>query len=156
MNYALRCFTAADLPHLAGIYRNAIRHLGSEFYSAQQIAAWSAFADDQEAFAAWFDNATALVAVDAHGTRLGFGAYQASGRIAALFVAPAAMRKGIGTALLTRMLDELRQHGVKRVTTEASEFSRPLFEKSGFTVKEIEHTEHRGVAFQRYVMYLDF
>lgn len=154
MNFSLRQFAADDLPHLAGIYRAAIRHLGSEFYSAQQIVAWAAFADQHEVFATWFDNTSTLVAVDERGTRLGFGAYTAKGRIAALFVAPAAMRKGIASALLMRMLDELKQQDIKQVTTEASEFSRPLFEKFGFKVREIEHTELRGVAFQRYAMYL--
>jgi putative acetyltransferase len=44
---------------------------------------------------------------------------------------------------------------MKTVTTEASEFSKPLFEKHGFTVTEVEHTTCKGVEFTRYAMRLE-
>jgi hypothetical protein len=39
-----------------------------------------------------------------------------------------------------------------RLHTEASEFSKPLFEKFGFETIEVEHMVQKGVEFKRYRM----
>ena len=147
----IRPFQDGDLQSLASIYRDAIQRIGHERYTAEQVAAWSSHADDP-GFAEWIATATTFVAVSEDGACMGFGGLQSHGRIASLFVAPQCMRTGVGSRLLERLLQEFGNLQVSQVTTEASEFSKPLFEKYGFSVSEVEHTTYRGVAFTRYAM----
>lgn len=150
--YRIRDLREADLAMLADLYRSSIRHLGGECYSAEQVEAWSSFPDSRHEFEQWVSSATTLVAVDSDDVCIGFGGLEESGRISALFVSPGWQRMGVGYHLTQRLLGLARSRGFNRVTTAASAFSRPLFEKCGFGVIAIEHTEFKGVEFTRYAM----
>ena len=89
----IRKYYDFDLLSLAHIYKTSIIHLGSEFYSDDQVFAWSGFADDIKAFEQWISNAATIVALNGDQERLGFGGIEGSGRISSLFVSPSAMRK---------------------------------------------------------------
>lgn len=149
---SIRTAEAADLRSLAKIYRDAVDHLGSEHYSPEQVAAWSSFADSTEEFRDWILGATTFIVENPDGDRLGFGGLQSRGRIASLYVAPEAMRSGVGSQLLERLLEEARSKEMRSVTTEASAFSRPLFQKYGFRMVRVEQTLFKGVEFTRYLM----
>jgi len=153
--FTIRAAAPGDLMALARIYRTAIGHLGPHAYTPQQVCAWAAFADDRDAFRAWLDGAETAVAVDAQGWPLGFAGLEAPARIASLFVAPGAMRRGIGSALLAQHLAALAARGVREVTADASEFSLTVFRRFGFRVLAIERCTLRGVDFSRYAMRLD-
>jgi putative acetyltransferase len=116
------------------------------------VEAWACFSDDSVAFNAWLDSATTFVAVSEANACLGFGGLQQDGRVASLFVSPDVMRTGIGSALLERLIQEAGRLGYRVLTTAASELSRPLFERHGFGLSGVEHTEFKGVAFSRYLM----
>ena len=62
------------------------------------------------------------------------------------------MRQGIGSALLGAVLARAAEREIERLYTEASEFSRPVFERFGFRVTSVETVERRRVSFQRYRM----
>jgi putative acetyltransferase len=151
MNVVIRRTLPDDLTVIEAIYRDSIRHLGPSVYSPAQVAAWARFADDAVAFRAWIATATTFVAVGAGGP-IGFGGLQSGGRIASLFVAPAAMRQGVASRLLEHLLAEARSRGFHDVTAHASEFSRSLFVRYGFSVAVVEHTVVSGVEFSRYAM----
>jgi putative acetyltransferase len=152
----IRKYEDSDLLSLAQVYKSSILHLGNQYYSEKQIMAWSGFADDKKSFEQWISKAVTYVAVNGSRKRLGFGGIEGSRRISALFVSPQAMRKGVGTTLLNRLISIIKTRGFVEATTEASEFSRPLFEKCGFTVTNVEVTSFRGVTFMRYAMTLRF
>lgn len=145
-----------DLHSLANIYSDSIRYLGPQFYSESQVAAWSSFPDDLESFKNWVTTSTTFVAVNDEGNCLGFGGLESARRISALFVAPEFHRMGVANSLLKHLLEAAKALNTSIVTTEASEFSKPLFEKFGFAVREVEHTEFKGVAFTRSAMQLPF
>lgn len=150
----IRKYEDSDLLSLAQIYKASIIHLGSQFYSEDQVFAWSGFADDLKAFEQWISNAATIVALNGDQERLGFGGIEGSGRISSLFVSPSAMRKGVGTSLLKQLISSIAIRGNLDATTVASEFSKTLFEKFGFTVSRIEVTSFRGITFKRYAMKL--
>lgn len=146
---------AADAAQLARIYREAIRCAGRHHYSPLQVAAWSALGDELPAFRVWLAGACTWVAQDAAGRRSGFAGIERPLRIASLFVAPHAARRGVGTALVEFLLGELARSAVTGVCTEASACSLPVFERCGFRVVAREHTRVRGVAFTRHAMRLE-
>ena len=150
---SIRPYRHSDLDSLLRIYRESITHLGGSRYTPEQVRAWSGYFDEPAAFGKWLGRSDTVVAVDEAGQAIGFGSIEDTGRIASLFVAPSAMRRGVGMALLSRLLDEARTRGMTAVTAQASEFSRPLFEQFGFETAGIEHTEVEGAAFVRYAMW---
>lgn len=149
----IRAYAQADLEALRTIYMAAIRELGGEHYSAEQIQAWAGFANDRAGFSSWLDDSRILVAVGNHDTPVGFGGLQPPSRISSLFVAPGVARSGVGSRLLEHLLSLDLSAASTRYTTEASELSKPLFEKFGFRVTKIEHTTVSEVAFIRYAMH---
>ncbi len=152
----IRAYAPADLAVLRSIYAESIRYLGESAYSEEQVAAWSSLSEDAEPFTKWIEDVSTFVAVGDDGACIGFGGLEPGGRISSLFVAPAHMRTGVGSMLVQRLMAEAKSVGVVGVTTQASEFSKPLFEKFGFSVVELEHTEFKGIAFDRYVMRASF
>lgn len=147
----IRKYQGTDLDSLAKIYVESIRHLGPAAYSKNQIEAWAGFARDS-GFKNWIEATITFVAVSQNNEIMGFAGLTESGHISAVFVAPRHHRKGVASGLLTMVLDAARSMGIVQITSHASEFSKPLFEKFGFVVSEIERTEVKGIGFSRYAM----
>lgn len=152
MTVSIRPYQNEDLPGLMCIYRDAVISVGPEYYSPEQVQAWSAFGDDKEAFRTWMDETDTYVAIDTDGKPLGFAGLEDKGRVASLYVAPGHMRQGIGRQLLIFLQEVARQRGLEELSTDASEFSKPLFESSGFIVQNLEETRFNKVVFNRYQM----
>jgi len=93
-----------------------------------------------------------LVAVNDADQCIGFGGLEPSARIASLFVAPGYMRQGVASTLVEHLITEAKSRGYEVLTADASEFSKPVLERFGFSVIEVEHTQFKGVDFSRYAM----
>jgi putative acetyltransferase len=150
--WRIREYRANDLSDLRRIYAGAIRHLGRRAYSEEQVAVWSDFSSDAEAFREWIENAGVYVAVTEEGACMGFAGLEQDGHISSVYVSPCCMRKGVASQLLRRLLKEAQAKGLRSLHAEASAFSRPLFEKFGFSVVEKERMDLKGVGFDRYVV----
>lgn len=148
----IRQIRSQDFNSLARIFSESILHIGHKCYSPDQVAAWSSFASDTKKFQAWLGRAMTFVAVNESDECLGFGGLEPHGRISSLFVAPDFMRMGIASRLVERLLIEARSRRLEVLTTAASEFSKPVFEKYGFSVTAVEHTQFKGIDFSRYAM----
>lgn len=153
MKCFIRKYDDSDLPSLVEIYRKSINHVGHEYYSKEQIDVWSNYSKEMEIFRKWITDSTTFVAFHQQ-VPVGFGGLDEKGRISSLFVDPEAMRQGVGSSLLKRIMSEIENRGLNHITTDASEFSKPLFEKFGFRLKDIEHIMFKGVSFHRYAMEL--
>ena len=148
---SIREFESDDLDSLKRIYTAAIGALGESRYSRRQVEAWASFSDDAGAFRDWIASATTYVAISDR-ERIGFAGLQSQGRIASLYVAPEWMRQGVASRLLEKLFEDALARGMKSLTADASEFSRPVFEKHGFRVAAVEHNQYKGVDFTRYSM----
>ncbi len=146
----LREATETDVPALAALYADAVRALGPKHYSPEQVEAWAVFAQE-ERFRVFVLQPHTLVAEDETGP-VGFAGLKPDGHVTALYVRPDRMRQGVASILLRALLDHATEHGIGRLYTEASEFSRPVFERFGFVLDEIERVERRGAWFERYRM----
>lgn len=83
------------------------------------------------------------------GTIVGVAAIRKVGnvwRVKGLFVAPTYRGHGVGSNLVETLLDDIKTNtdGSKRITAFATDMSRPIFEKNGFTVK---NTNKNGIHF---------
>ncbi len=148
----IRAYSTADTPALRQIYQSSIRELALDHYSSEQIQAWAGFADNIDTFSSWLNDSRVFVAIDESDTQVAFGGLEMPSRISCLFVSPHASRCGVASLLVEHLLSLELDSVSTTYTTEASELSKPLFEKFGFVVKDIEHTKVSDVAFTRYAM----
>ena len=153
MEYSIRDARPEDLTNLRNVYRDAARHSGPDAYSIDQVAEWARFADTPEFESFILDVRTIVVETP---TRIaGFGGIDDNGRIASVYVAPSYQRMGLGSLIMDNLIAFARLRGDSLLTTEASVFSKPLFEKFGFTHYDTETVRRGDVIFERYLMHLN-
>jgi putative acetyltransferase len=145
----MRLARRADLPALRAIYADSVSVLAPACYSADQVHAWAAFAQDGAFHDFILDVATWVVIDAVEGVPLGFCGIGDDGHVASLYVAPAHGRRGIGASLLRHALNQCPRPSSGRWFAEASRLSRPVFERIGFRLVAIERTQRDGVAFER-------
>jgi putative acetyltransferase len=128
---ALRPYLPADVKRCAEIFRASIEELAADDYNVNQREAWAATADDEDAFGAKLAAVLTLIAV-IDGEVAGFASLKGADVIDMLFVDPEFARQGAGGALVDALSKLAQSRGAKRLTAEASEVARPLFERQGF------------------------
>lgn len=132
---ALRPYVPADARRCAEIFRLSIEELAAEDYDAEQREAWASRADDEEAFGARLGAGLTLLAM-IDGAVAGFASLKGGDEIDMLYVGPEFARRGAGGALIEALAKLAQARGAKRLTAEASEVARPLFERQGFTAQK--------------------
>ena len=142
--------TAADVPALAALYAATARAFGPRCYSALQVDAWVRFGQDTPAFRAYVLDADTWLASDAEGAALGFCGIGTAGEVHSLYVRHDLGRRGLGGRLLADALARLRSRGTLRFAAWATPFSRPVFERAGFTLVRTVREPYEGVEFERY------
>lgn len=141
-----------DVPACAEIYAAGVHACGPAAYTPEQIAAWSAFAADPVRFPAFILEPMTLIAVDDDDRPLGFCGLDPDGRVASLYVAPQAMRRGIASTLLRHMSAHAQRAGLTHLWTQASYFSLPLFLRHGFELDHVDTAIYGEVSFTRHIL----
>jgi putative acetyltransferase len=131
---SLRPCVRSDARRCADIFRSSIEELAADDYDAEQREAWASAADDEDAFAARLAGALTLVAV-IDGAAAGFASLKGADVIDMLYVDPGFAGLGAGSALVDALTKLAAARGAKRLTVEASEVAKPLFEKQGFAAQ---------------------
>lgn len=147
----IRMANDTDILVLAELFNNCIKQIAPEKYSPEQVSAWAASAANQESFNKFIFEPTTFIA-ETNNLILGFGGVTTAGYLASLYVRGDRNRQGIGSRLLTHIIEYAGSNNCDRLYTEASEFSKPLFKKFGFEIYEEEKVERNGVVFHRYLM----
>lgn len=150
-----RLATPADVPALAALYRATALALGPQFYTAEQVRAWARSTDDAARFSAYILDARTWIAPGDDGRPLGFcgiAVHGAVGEVHSLYVRADATRRGLGTALLAHALGDARTQGARAFEAWATPFSRPVFERAGFALREVVTEPYQDVLFERYRM----
>ncbi|HEY9663479.1 MAG TPA: GNAT family N-acetyltransferase [Allocoleopsis sp.] len=150
-NLSIRTATIADIAALAQLFTHTVETVAPQSYSPEQVQAWAKTPADLERFQRFILEVTTFVAV-LDGRIVGFAGVAETGYLASLYTHSDYQRQGIGSELLKAVLEYAQAHQIERLYTEASEFSKPLFEKFGFAVYEIEQVNRGGVWFNRSLM----
>jgi putative acetyltransferase len=158
---AWRLAAAQDVPALAALYAHCARTMGPLVYTPPQVAAWASFGADTPAFRdyvlgadTWWlpaPEADAMAPADAPALLpLGFCGVAAQGDVHSLYVRPDQGRRGLGAALLAHAISHARTRGVRSFSAWATPFSRPVFERAGFTLLRVSREPYQGVLFDRF------
>ena len=147
----IRTVNKNDIPALTELFNNCVRQIAPEKYTPEQIDAWAASTSDGESFNKFILEPTTFVA-ETNNLILGFAGVTTAGYLASLYVRGDRNRQGIGSRLLIHIIEYARVNNIYRLYTEASVFSKPLFEKFGFAIYEEEDVTRNGIVFHRYLM----
>jgi putative acetyltransferase len=128
---AFRPYLPSDAARCAAIFRDAIEFSTADDYDEDQRAAWAARADDETAFGESLAKDLTIVAT-IEGFVVAFASLKGADQLHMLYVDPAAGRQRVGAALVDAMSRLAAARGAKRLTAEASDVSKPLFDRLGF------------------------
>jgi putative acetyltransferase len=132
---SLRPYLPADAKRCAEIFRSSIEELAADDYDEQQREAWASPADDEKAFGAKLAGELTLLAM-IEGAIAGFASLKGAEEIDMLFIDPEFARQGVGRTLVDALTKLAEARGAKRLTAEASDVAKPLFERLGFTAQQ--------------------
>jgi putative acetyltransferase len=132
---SLRPYLPGDARRCAEIFRSSIAELAADDYDDDQREAWASRADDEQVFGARLGGALTLLAM-IDGAAAGFATLKGADEIDMLFVEPEFARRGVGRTLVDALTRLAQARGAKRLTTEASDVAKPLFERQGFTAQK--------------------
>jgi len=131
---SLRPYLPADARRCAEIFRSSINELAADDYDEEQREAWASRADDEQAFGARLTGALTLLAM-IDGAVAGFASLKGVDHVDMLFVDPEFARQGAGGALIEALTKLAQARGAKRLTVDASDSARPLFDRQGFSAE---------------------
>ena len=125
---SLRPYVATDAHRCAEIFRASIEELAADDYNSEQREAWASRANDEAGFGKSLAGMLTLVAL-IDGEEAGFASLKGPDVIHMLFVAPEFARRGAGATLVDALMKLAAARGATRLSVEASEVAKPLFEK---------------------------
>jgi putative acetyltransferase len=147
----IRSYQPSDAEAIAAVYKDAVIGTGASAYNAQQVAIWSSYPEDLEAFRDLLGQGSTLVALQ--GDRLvAFGQLHPLDHVAFLYTASDCGRQGYAGGIYQQLEAFAREQGVTRLYTEASRISKLFFLKVGFQILETEWVKRQGLEFERFKM----
>jgi putative acetyltransferase len=132
---ALRPYLPADAKRCAEIFRASVEQLAADDYDEDQREAWASTSDDEMAFRGRLEGALTLIATIA-GEAAGFGSLKDNEKIDMLYIQPDFVGRGAARTLIDALTRLAIARGAKLLTVDASEVSKPLFERLGFVAQK--------------------
>ena len=128
----IRDFVDEDARSILELYFLAVHELNKEFYSEEQLTAWTANRSVEGILKATNRCDDYLVA-EVDGEVVGFGCRR-NDELLGLYVHPTATERGVGSALLEKLLACIRDEGFLCVRAESSLGAQGFYERRGFSV----------------------
>ncbi len=150
----IRRLRPEDFSKVVEVYRDAVISQATGLYSPAQIQAWAEHAGRDHGFRETLQRGYGLVSCDPQDLRRieAFALLDPGDRLSLLYCRGSAARQGRATALVRALECHARRCGCHRLRTEASQLSRPLFEKLGWQIDGEEVVPFAGVRFRRWRM----
>jgi putative acetyltransferase len=147
----IRRYAPGEEAPLFDVYFTAIHLVASHDYSAEQIEAWAPRSLDMAIWQKKIREIRPFVAV-LNGELVGYADVQPTGYIDHFFVSGNHPRRGIGSLLMTRIVEEARSLSIPVLTSDVSRTAQPFFARFGFAIVEQRHPEVRGIVIPNALM----
>jgi putative acetyltransferase len=150
----LRPLQGEDWDQVMETYADAVQTLATPFYQPEQIQAWAQHPFANASFAEALERGFGLVGstIERPTSVEAFALLDPTDRLSLLYCRGRSSRKGLATALVQTLEHHALSCGHPRLRTEASQLSRPLLERLGWTVDQEEEILFAGVPFLRWRM----
>ena len=142
----IREYREEDQAEILSLFYETVHTVNAKDYKEKQLDAWAPQDNDYEHLKAALRNNLPLIAIE-DGKITGFADIDENGYLDHLFVHKDYQRRGIASALCSRI-----EEGFKRIETHASITARPFFEKRGYVVVKAQDVKIRGEILRNYVM----
>lgn len=140
----IRDFREGEEVALHEIFYSAVHEVASADYTSEQLHAWAPADMDMEAWNGRVRKNKPFVAF-INGEIVGFADLQEDGYIDQFFVSGRYPRRGIGGALMKRILQLAVEKGMSELKSDVSRTAEPFFHHYGFEVVERRLPVRRGV-----------
>jgi putative acetyltransferase len=147
----IRIATPIDTAAIAELFTESVHQIAANSYNPEQLAAWAPTPPDIDRWSQRLANVTTLVA-EAGKQLAGFLSYTDSGYIEFLYSSPHFSRQGVASQLFEAARSQLSEHGVTKLSTDASLEAMPFFKSKNFEIVEEQQVERHGQTFIRFVM----
>ena len=157
----IRAFEEGDEQRLHAVFHSSIHTHAARDHSPEQLVAWSPMVVDATLAARWVERMRAIrpfvVETDggAGGTIVGYADLQPDGYIDHFFVSGGFGGRGVGTRLMTHLIDQARLRRLALLTSDVSTTARGFFAGFGFEIVERQIVVQRGARFTSTRMRLD-
>ncbi|MHA2938947.1 N-acetyltransferase family protein [Vibrio sp. RC27] len=132
----IRDFKTEDIDVLWSIFFNTIRKININDYSQRQVEAWAPSKFDAELWEKRVSELNPYVA-EIDGKVVGYADLQEDGVIEHFYCHHEYQGCGVGRALMSYVLEQAENRGIRRLYSEVSITARPFYEHFGFvTTKE--------------------
>jgi putative acetyltransferase len=146
----VREFAPQDAQGVIQAFRTAIREVACRDYSPEQIEAWAQPYVELDGWVTRYSARQTWVAVN--GDVVGFADLEPGGHLDNLYVHSEHQRRGVASALLTRVETAAREEGIFLLHTEASITAKPFFERRGFKLMAPQNVDFGGQRFRNFRM----
>ncbi|MGD2082193.1 MAG: GNAT family N-acetyltransferase [Chromatiales bacterium] len=151
MEVRVRGARASDAPAVSRLYYETVHRVNSRDYRPDQIAAWAPRVHPAEFWVRRWRRYRVLVA-EVGGQVAGFAELGDEGHIACFYVHHAWQGRGVGSALMGRLVSESRRRGTAQLLADASLTAAPFFHRMGFRILRRQAPIYRNRRFKQYLM----
>jgi putative acetyltransferase len=147
----IRRYEPGEETSLFDVYFTAIHLVACRDYTPEQLAAWAPRDLDNSLWQEKIRRINPFVA-ELNGELVGYADVQLDGYIDHFFVSGKHPRRGIGSLLMMRILQEANSLTASTLRSHVSRTAQPFFAKFGFVIAEQRYPEVRGVVIPNALM----
>lgn len=147
----IRKFQKGDESELRQIFFKTIRNVNIKDYSEQQVQAWAPDDYDQSEWLKRMSSINPFVAT-LKGKIVAYADIQDDGYIDHFFCHWNYQGKGIGKALMLKLITAGKPKGITRLYSHVSITAKPFFEHFGFQVVKCQQVKIRNQVLTNYIM----
>jgi len=147
----VRKYHRSDLDAIIELFHDTIHAINAQDYSREQLEAWAPASVDVDSWHKQLSSSLTYVAED-NGAIVGFGNLTSDGWVDMLYIHKDHQREGIGTAILSKLIEDAGPLKFTALRTEASTTARPFFEARGFQLEKEQEKTYSGTLFRNSVM----
>lgn len=147
----IRKFQQGEESNLRDIFFNTVRHVNIKDYSELQVKAWAPDDYDQSEWCKRISAIDPFVAV-LDNEIVGYADVQDDGYIDHFFCHWNHQGKGVGKALMQKLIATAQQQGNARIYSHASITAKPFFEHFHFQMIKLQQVNIRGQVLTNYIM----
>ncbi|CAN5408104.1 GNAT family N-acetyltransferase [soil metagenome] len=148
----IREFQEGDELSLWNVFYSAVHVTTAADYSPEQIELWATTVNPD--MAKWTNRMRGIrpFVAESDGEIVGYADVQPNGYIDHVFVSPTVARRGVGSALMRRILETARDRGMSVLTSNVSVTAQPFFYYWGFEIQSMNPACICGITFRNFQM----
>ncbi len=147
----IKTYQEENASALWDLFFNTVRKVNRKDYSNEQVTAWAPESFDTDVWKSKMQSLNPFIA-EIDDEIVGYSDLQDDGLIDHFFCHYQHQGKGVGSALMTHILQQAKERKLPRVYSHVSITAKPFYERFGFTVVKPQRIDVRGEQLINYVM----